>query len=181
MRRFAVALALLTGCASMGGISSRPATVFPPLPDEDTQATGAHDQGEVWVMEHRVAQHPDCYAVQRQNGAGIIRCGVGQLEWVLTPTVAEGVDDYDILKDAMRADAEKEGSALNDKEVDCTVGGAPASCRVFVFAPKDGTPARTTIIGLAQLPAKSLVAQCVAKAGMIDAMKPVCGEIFVLK
>ena len=172
-------LALLAGCATMS--SGRPSTVFPPLPDQDSGAVAIHDQGMVTVLEHQVSVHNGCYAVQRPNGGGIIRCGVGQLEWVVAQSVAEGVDDFDNLKDAMKYDAEREQGQFEDKEFSCTVGGAPASCRAYGFQPRDGSPARTTVIGLAQLPGKALVAQCVAKAGGTDAMKPVCAEIFEAK
>jgi len=179
MRRALFLAALLAGCANMN--TGRPSTVFPPLPDEDSGAVAVQDQGMVTVLEHRVSVHKGCYAVQRQNGAGIIRCGVGQLEWVVAQSVAEGVDDFDNLKDAMKYDAQREQGQFEDKEFSCTVGGAPASCRAYSFQPRDGTPARTTLVGLAQLPGKALVAQCVAKAGGTEEMKPVCGEIFEAK
>jgi hypothetical protein len=173
-----LALALLAGCATAHG--GRPTTIFPPAPDANSQA-GQHDQGQVWVLEHKLNVHPDCYAVDRGKGAGIIRCGVGQLEWVVTRDIAEGVDDFDQLKDAMKWDAEHNGEQMQDQAVECTMVGTPATCHAFVFTPHDGSAPRSTIIGTSQLEGQGLVAQCVSKAGGGEQMKPVCGEIFVIK
>ena len=112
---------------------------------------------------------------------GVIRCEVGELDWVITDDVAQGVDDYDLLKDAMKSDAAKDGSALQDTEIKCNLDGAPASCRSFVFTPKDGGMTRTTLIGMAGLTGRALVVQCVAQPNQNNAMKPVCAEVFDLK
>lgn len=174
-----VALLVLAGCATAGG-GGRPSTVFPPGPDADAQA-GGHDQGQVWVLEHKLNLHPDCYAVQRPRGAGIIRCGVGQLEWVITEDIASGVDDFDQLKDAMKWDAEHNGEQLQDQPLTCTMVGTPATCHAFVFTPHAGGAPRSTIVGTSQLEGRAIVAQCVSKAGQEQAMKDVCAEIFAIK
>jgi hypothetical protein len=184
MRRAVLSLVLLCGCVTTSGSASRPITVFPPGPDADSQA-GGNDQGQVWVLEHRLAAHNGCYAVQRPSpsgvkGGGIVRCGIGQLEWAISRDMGEGVDDFDALKSAMQWDAQHNAEVLKDDSVNCTMAGTPATCHVYVFTGKDGS-SRSTIIGMSQLEGNALLAQCVANAGQAEAMKPVCAEIFAIK
>ena len=176
-----VTVALLSGCATAGGAGGgRPTTVFPPSTETQVQQ-GTQTGGQVWIQGHLVQQHPGCYPVDRGNGAGIIRCNEGQLEWLKTQDIAGAVDDFDQLKDAMVWDAQHNGEKVQDQELTCTMVGTPATCHAYVYTPHDGGPTRSTIVGMCQLEGAGLVAQCATKAGQADTMKPVCGEIFEIK
>lgn len=174
---------LLAGCLT-GASATRPNTIFPPNGDEGATRGGAGDNAPVWVLEHQLGVHAGCYAVQRgpsRGAEGIVRCDDGELRWQTTVDVPQAVDDFDDLKAAMVWDAHHEGSQLDDKEVACTLAGTPASCHIYGFAPRDGSAPKVVIVGMAQLERHGLVAQCFAKPGKAEAMKPVCREVFEVK
>jgi hypothetical protein len=178
-----VASVVLTGCLT-GASATRPNTVFPPGGDEGATHGAAGENAPVWVLEHQIAAHPGCYGVMRsaaRGDEGIVRCDDGELRWKATRDVAEAVDDFDDLKSAMGWDAHHDGSSLDDKEVTCTLAGTPASCHIYAFTPHDGSPAKVVIVGMAQLERRGMVAQCFARPGKAEAMKPVCHEVFEVK
>jgi hypothetical protein len=186
--------ALLVGCVTAGTI--RPSTLFPGEPDE-LSAEAANDSNQVYVIEHVVKPHSGCSAVQVPNpgddasqrqaattkGSGIIRCGKdkGELRWATTSDPAMGIDDYHDLVEAVAFDAKKAGQVIEDKTQDCTLGGAPGRCHVYVRKNADDKPVLMLTVGEAELTGKALVAQCLTVPGAEPLMKDVCAEVFEMK